>query len=349
MLALVYKSAWDVALEERPIPEIKKDNDVLVRIRATGVCGTDLGIISGKYHAVPSTILGHESAGDVIAVGSAVSSLQPGDRVVIDPTYYCGQCEMCRTGRQNHCTHKSVTETGVSADGTFTDYYVTEDRFLYKLKDHISYEEATLTEPLSCMLTGINQIHLLPNFTTIILGAGPIGILYSYALASKGVTGCLVDISEERLAIADSVAPDRWSVHATLESAIHELAPLKNQVDMIVDTTGVVGTQVLSQLTSGGYLMLVGLRDGTSTFNPKEVVDRSLKIIGSIDSLGTFSTAHYLIEQQIVPAKKIITHSYPLEDYREAFLTLGCNINERTLQPSSQAIKVVLQSNGSGN
>jgi threonine dehydrogenase-like Zn-dependent dehydrogenase len=118
---------------------------------------------------------------------------------------------------------------------------------------------------------------------------------------------------------------------------------------MIVDTTGVVGTQVLSQLTSGGYLMLVGLRDGTSTFNPKEVVDRSLKIIGSIDSLGTFSTAHYLIEQQIVPAKKIITHSYPLEDYREAFLTLGCNINERTLQPSSQAIKVVLQSNGSGN
>lgn len=73
---------------------------------------------------------------------------------------------------------------------------------------------------------------------------------------------------------------------------------------MIVDTTGVVGTEVLSQLASGGYLMLVGLRDGISSFNPKEVVDRSLKIIGSIDSLGTFSTAHYLIEQQIIPAKK---------------------------------------------
>lgn len=98
---------------------------------------------------------------------------------------------------------------------------------MYKLKDHISYEEATLTEPLSCMLTGINQINLLPNFTTVIIGAGPIGILYSYALASKGVTGCLVDISEERLAIADSIAPERWSAHATLESAIHKLAPLK--------------------------------------------------------------------------------------------------------------------------
>ncbi|OMF01364.1 dehydrogenase [Paenibacillus amylolyticus] len=347
MLALVYKSAWDVALEERPVPEITRDNQVLVRIRATGVCGTDLGIVSGKYHAVPSVILGHESAGEVIDVGSAVTTLQPGDRVVIDPTYYCGQCDMCRTGRQNHCTHKSVTETGVSADGTFTDYYVTEDRFLYKLKGHVSYEEATLTEPLSCMLTGINQIHLLPNFRTVILGAGPIGILYSYALASKGVTGCLVDISEERLAIAGSIAPDRWEVHSSFENAIESLSPATQQVDMIVDTTGVVGTQVLSQLASGGYLMLVGLRDGNTSFNPKEVVDRSLKIIGSIDSLGTFATAHYMIEQGIIPAKKIITHSFPLEDYEEAFRTLGCDIQGRTLQASSHAIKVVLQSSGS--
>ncbi len=254
---------------------------------------------------------------------------------------------MCRTGRQNHCTHKSVTETGVSADGTFTDYYVTEDRFLYKLKDHVSYEEATLTEPLSCMLTGINQIHLLPNFRTIILGAGPIGILYSYALASKGVTGCLVDISEERLAIAGSIAPDRWEVHSSFENAIESLSPATQQVDMIVDTTGVVGTQVLSQLASGGYLMLVGLRDGNTSFNPKEVVDRSLKIIGSIDSLGTFATAHYMIEQGIIPAKKIITHSFPLEDYEEAFRTLGCDIQGRTLQASSHAIKVVLQSSSS--
>ncbi|WP_025691193.1 zinc-dependent alcohol dehydrogenase [Paenibacillus zanthoxyli] len=345
MLALVYKSTWDVVLEERPVPALTKDNQVLVRIRATGVCGTDLGIISGKYHAVPSVILGHESAGEVISVGKAVDTLQPGDRVVINPTYYCGHCEMCRTGRENHCTYKSVTETGVSADGTFTDYYITEDRFLYKLKDHISYEEATLTEPLSCILTGINQIHLLPNFRTIILGAGPIGILYSYALASKGVTGCLVDISKDRLAIAGSIAPERWQVHESFETAVQALAPERQQVDLIVDTTGAVGTQVLSNLAHGGYLMLMGLRDGTSTFNPKEMVDRSLKIIGSIDSLGTFATAHYLIEQGIIPGKKIITHTFPLNQYKEAFNALGCDLNERTLNPSSKAIKVILQSN----
>ncbi|MGK9252219.1 zinc-dependent alcohol dehydrogenase [Paenibacillus humicus] len=344
MQALVYSSAWDVALEERPVPAIEKDNQVLVRIKATGVCGTDLGIVSGKYQASSSIILGHESAGEVVLVGKSVTTLMPGDRVVIDPTYYCGQCGMCRTGRQNHCAHKSVTETGVSADGTFTDYYVAEDRFLYKLQDHVSYEEATLTEPLSCILTGINQINLLPSFRTIVLGAGPIGILYSHALASKGVTGSLVDISKERLFKAGSIAPARWEAYDSFQAAVEAADPSGRQVDLIVDTTGVVGTQVISNLANGGYLMLVGLRDGTSTFNPKEIVDRSLKIIGSIDSLGTFSTAHYLIEQRIVPAKEIITHTFPLDRYKEAFHALGCDLNERTLSPSSHAIKVILQS-----
>ncbi|MBJ6360015.1 zinc-binding dehydrogenase [Paenibacillus sp. GCM10012307] len=344
MQALVYKSAWDVALEERPVPEITQDHQVLVRIKATGVCGTDLGIISGKYHAVSSIILGHESAGEVVKVGPAVSTLKPGDRVVIDPTYYCGHCSLCRTGRQNHCIHKAVTETGVSADGTFTDYYMTEERFLYKLKEHVGYEEATLTEPLSCILTGINQIKLLPNFRAIILGAGPIGILYSYALASKGVTGSLVDISSERLALATTIAPERWEAYGSFDAAVQAASSEDQQVDLIVDTTGVVGTQVLSNLAHGGYLMLVGLRDGLSSFNPKEIVDRSLKIIGSIDSLGTFATALYMIEQNIVPAQKIITHTFPLEQYQEAFQALGCNIGERTLNPSSQAIKVILQS-----
>ncbi|MCZ8517876.1 MULTISPECIES: zinc-dependent alcohol dehydrogenase [Paenibacillus] len=346
MLSLVYHSAWDIALEERPVPRIRTDRQVLVRIRATGVCGTDLGIISGKYHAKSSIILGHESAGEVVQVGEAVTVLKPGDRVVIDPTYYCGQCDKCRTGRQNHCIHKGATETGVSSDGTFTDYYVTEDRFLYKLADHTTYEEATLTEPLSCILTGIDQIRLLPNFRTVVLGAGPIGMLYSYALASKGVTGSMVEISEERREIARSIVPQGWDVHHSLEDAVRCHAPVDLQADLIVDTTGLLASPSIAYLANGGYLMLVGLRDGESSFNPKEIVDRSLKIIGSIDSLGTFATAHYLIERGIVPAAKLITHAYPVTDYAEAFRTLGCDLSGRVLQPSSTAIKVVLHSGG---
>ncbi|WP_326055227.1 zinc-dependent alcohol dehydrogenase [Paenibacillus ehimensis] len=344
MLSLVYRSAWDVSLEERPVPDRIKDNQVLVRIRATGICGTDLGIISGKYHAKPSTILGHEPAGEVVRVGPDVSTLRPGDRVVIDPTYYCGQCAMCRTGRQNHCVRKGETETGVSSDGTFTDYYVTEDRFLYKLADHVSYEEATMTEPLSCMLTGIDQMRLLPNFRAVILGAGPIGMLYSYALASKGVSGSIVEISEHRLQIAASVAPERWNVYASMEDALTAMSPDNRQVDIIVDTTGIMATQAIAALAHGGYLMLVGLRDGESTFNPKEIVDRSLKIIGSIDSLGTFATAHYMIERKVVPVGKLITHRFPLTEYQEAFRTLGCDLQKRALTPCSTAVKVILHS-----
>ncbi len=141
MKAIVYNSEWDIKLR-RPVPTITKSNQVLVKIKATGICGTDLGIISGKYQASTSVILGHESAGEVFQVGEEVSNLKIGDRVIIDPTYYCGNCNMCRTGRQNHCEYKGVTETGVSSDGTFTDFYVTEERFLYKLADHVTYEEA---------------------------------------------------------------------------------------------------------------------------------------------------------------------------------------------------------------
>lgn len=343
MKAIVYNSAWNISLEERQMPKITKENQVIVKIKATGVCGTDLGIISGKYHAHSSVILGHESAGEVIQVGNAIDTVKVGDRVVIDPTYYCGNCHMCRTGRQNHCEFKSVTETGVSSDGTFTDFYVTEERFLYKLADHVSYEEATMTEPLSCVLTGINQVKMLPNYKTIVLGSGPMGMLYAHALASKGVTGAIVEISDTRLEYAKDIAPAGWTLHKDLDNTLFQLSPKDRLVDLIVDTTGVMATRSIEALQKGGSLLLVGLRDGLATFNPRYLVDRSITVLGSIDTLGTFSTAHYMIENQIIPTKKLISHVFPIEKFNEALEVLGLDMEKRQLHPSAGAMKVIIQ------
>ncbi|MGX5556813.1 zinc-dependent alcohol dehydrogenase [Bacillus cereus] len=343
MKAIVYNSEWDIKLEERPVPIITKSNQVLVKIKATGICGTDLGIISGKYQASTSVILGHESAGEVFQVGEEVSNLKIGDRVVIDPTYYCGNCNMCRTGRQNHCEYKGVTETGVSSDGTFTDFYVTEERFLYKLADHVTYEEATMTEPLSCVLTGINQVKFLPNYRTIVLGSGPMGMLYAHALASKGILGAIVEISDARLDYASNIAPVGWTLHKYIDEAVNQLSPKEKLVDFIVDTTGVMATKSINVLQKGGSLLLVGLRDGEATFNPKYIVDRSITILGSIDSLGTFSTAHYMIEKQIIPTKKLISHVLPLENFNEALAVLGLDIENKQLLSSAKAMKVIIQ------
>ncbi|MDQ5920095.1 MAG: L-iditol 2-dehydrogenase, partial [Pseudomonadota bacterium] len=144
--ALVYNGSWNINIEQTDMPQID-DYGILVEIQATGICGTDMGIIMGKYSATPKVILGHESSGIVKQVGSKVSKFKENDRVYIDPTFYCGECFMCRTERPNHCELKTVTETGVSAHGTNTKFYVTTERFLYHLPEHVSFEGATLAEP----------------------------------------------------------------------------------------------------------------------------------------------------------------------------------------------------------
>lgn len=341
--AVIYKKPWDISIEESPLPQIRS-NEVLVRIRATGICGTDLGIISGKYKAKTNVILGHESAGEVVDVGSDVKGLVEKDRVVIDPTYYCNNCYMCRIGRQNHCITKTATETGVSKNGTFTQYYITEERFLYKLEDHVSFEEATMTEPLSCVLTALNQIPIKQNFNTVVLGAGPMGLLYSMTLASYGMSGALVEISEERLNLASKIASHNWSVYKNFDDAFRTIKSIDNKIDLIIDTTGALGDKYINKLRNGGIVLLVGLRDGQVTFNPKEIVDRSLTILGSIDSLGTFQTAYDLIKQGTIPVNKIISNVYPLEKFKHALEELGCDLKQKKLFSTAKALKIIIQS-----
>ncbi|MGY0036063.1 alcohol dehydrogenase catalytic domain-containing protein [Pedobacter sp. NJ-S-72] len=122
MKAIVYNGAWDIQIKDKAEPSITAADEVIVEIKATGICGTDLSIISGEYQASPRVIIGHESAGIIVAKGDGVENCTVGQRVIIDPTYYCGYCENCRKGLRNHCLLKSSTEAGVSIDGTFTKY-----------------------------------------------------------------------------------------------------------------------------------------------------------------------------------------------------------------------------------
>jgi threonine dehydrogenase-like Zn-dependent dehydrogenase len=343
MRGLVYRGSWEVAVEDVPEPEPPKGTDVLVRVHATGICGTDIGIVSGAYSARVPVILGHESSGQVVAVGEEVRDLTPGDRVVIDPTYYCGFCLMCRTDRQNHCERKGDTETGVSRDGTFAAYYTTEERFLYRFADDLSYEEAALTEPLSCVLTGVAQLRLRHDLRTIVIGAGPIGILYAHGLALGGIDGVLVEIADARLALAQQAMPARWQTERTIPDALQALRPSTGEADLIVDTTGAAAEQCVSALARRGQLLSVGLRAGNAKIDMLHVADRSLTILGSIDSLGTFSSALRLIERRALPAARIITDQLDLESYSEAFRRVGCDIASRRRSNDARALKMVIR------
>jgi threonine dehydrogenase-like Zn-dependent dehydrogenase len=338
MRALVYEGPWKISLQEWPEPPPPRGLQVLVEIRATGICGTDLGIISGRYSAVVPVVLGHESAGVVVAVGEAVTSLAVGSRVAIDPTFFCGHCRMCRTGRQNHCQQKSSTETGVSRDGTFAPLYLTEERFLYEMEDHVAFEEAALTEPLSCVLTGVQQLRLRSDLRALVLGGGPIGILYAAALGLRGLAGGIVEVSAERRQLAEEALGGRWWTTASLDAAAGG-----EPFDLIVDTTGLLAEPALGGLARGGQLLLVGLRPGRANFNPGLIADRSLSILGSIDSLGTFSEAARLIATGGIPVRRIVTHVFALDEIFEALSWLGCDVPSRRLDNSAKALKAIVR------
>ena len=343
MRGLVFRGSWNVAVESVPEPDAPKGTDVLVRVHATGICGTDIGIVSGAYAAREPVILGHESAGEVVAVGEDVRDLTPGDRVVIDPTYYCGFCLMCRTDRQNHCERKVDTETGVSRDGTFAAYYTTEERFLHRFGSDLSYEEAALTEPLSCVLTGVAQLRLRHDLRTIVIGAGPIGILYAHGLSLSGIDGVLVEVADRRLALAQDAMPARWRTERTLAGALKAMRPCTGEADLIVDTTGAVTEECAAVLARRGQLLSVGLRAGTARIDMLHVADRSLTILGSIDSLGTFSSALRLIERRALPVDRIITDQMDLEHYAEAFRGVGCDIAARRRNNDARSLKTILR------
>lgn len=343
MSAIFYRAVWDVEYTGMLPPTLASSDDVIVQVRATGICGTDIGIISGQYHARSGVVLGHESTGTVVKLGSDVRNLRQGDRVVINPTFYCNDCRMCRTGRSNHCEAKPLTEAGVSADGTFAEYYRTKARFLHPLPSQLSYAAGSLTEPLSCCLTGVDQLRLDSTLRTVVVGSGPMGMLYAWALATRGVSGVVTEISPSRRLVAGPLLPPGWRMAESLASAVEMAGDGEPLIDLVVDTSGASLASALNYLARGGQVLLVGLKAGEQVVHPGTIADRSWSIIGSIDTLGNnFEKALGLLASNEVPGDRLVTHKVPMSGYIEAFGLVGCDLRNKKLGPPDRALKVVL-------
>jgi threonine dehydrogenase-like Zn-dependent dehydrogenase len=339
MKAIVYNGPWDIRVADKEEPAITQADEVIVEIRTTGICGTDLSIVSGEYNARQQVIIGHESAGVVVAKGSAADNVNTGDRVIIDPTYYCGYCAHCRKGLRNHCYMKASTEAGVSIDGTFTRYYKTTRHFIYPLLDEVPFEEGALSEPLSCVLTAIKKLAVTPFQRTAILGGGPIGLLFYMALTAHGITeGIIYESSRNRTRLIEenNVLSPRWQLSAAF-------VPQRNQYDLIIDTTGSLLEKSMQAITEGGKIALIGLRNNQQTINPREIADRSISIIGSIDSMDTFQHAVALINSRELGLEKIITRAYSLDEFPQALSDLGCHLGQKQRNNEISSLKSVIK------
>jgi threonine dehydrogenase-like Zn-dependent dehydrogenase len=322
MKALLFNEKQELAMKDVPVPSLRDENDALIEIKATGICGTDIHIIKKEYNAKPGIILGHESAGIVKQAGAYVKNVKQGDKVILDPTYHCGICAQCQNNKPNHCVEKQFTETGVSYNGTYAKYHVANASFLHSLPENVSFEEGTLAEPLACALNALRQTRIRPEFRVLVIGAGPLGLLFAIAVESMGCEVAIGDINEYRVGKAKELFKE---VQNYGEKDL--LAANSNRAfDLIIDTSGRALEEALKIIGKGGDILLIGLDSSfEAKIKPAYLTDNGIRLIGSIDSNLTFAPAIKMLSQN-KKFKKIITHSYPIEEYQKAFETLGMNL-----------------------
>ncbi|KAI1613999.1 chaperonin 10-like protein [Exophiala viscosa] len=349
--SFVLRAVKDVKLEDIPKPTITDPYDVIVHIGQTGICGSDVhywqrGRI-GDFILESPIVLGHESAGTVVDIGSKVKNLKVGDRVAIEPGVPCRHCDYCRSGSYNLCPDTVFAATPPH-NGTLSKFYKTAADYCYPLADHLTLEDGALCEPVAVAVQVCKVGNVRPGQTVVVFGCGPIGLLVqcvAKAYAAKKVIG--IDMSASRMELAKSVlkcadetfAPPRmpkadgeaydadkeseWS--AKVAAQIKDAFNLGEGPDVVIDATGAqscIQTGV-NLCKKGGTYVQAGMGKENIIFPITTACIRDLTIRGSIRyTAGVYSAAVDLVASGKVDPKVLITHRYSFEKAEEAFETV---------------------------
>jgi threonine dehydrogenase-like Zn-dependent dehydrogenase len=333
--ALVYQGPGSAALQDRPDARLVNGDDVVVEVVGTGVCGTDRKILLGKFPARPGVVLGHESVGVVRRTGPQVRSVAVGDRVVVNPTLYCGWCVPCSRGATNFCRHKAGTEIGVDRDGTYAESVTLPERFVVRVPAGLSYRAAILIEPLACVLNNVEAAAVTFDDTVVVLGAGPIGLLTARVAARRARRVTLAEPDAHRLELA------RAHIGHTVDVAGQDTAEAVLKASdgarpsLVFDTTGAGLDTALRIVDDGGRIVVMGFDDSyTTALRPLRLTNHGIRIVGAGDyRADTFAVAVDLAAELALapapgsaagaPLEELVTHEFPLERYAQAFAALG--------------------------
>lgn len=292
-----------VKFEDRPIPKLQSPYDVLVNVKYTGICGSDVhywvhGAI-GHFIVKDPMVLGHESSGVVSKVGDGVKSLKVGDRVCMEPGVPCRRCIRCKEGKYNLCPDMAFAATP-PIDGTLAKYYTLPEDLCYKLSDSMSLEEGALMEPLGVGVHLVRQAAVKPGETVVIFGAGPVGLLCGAVSRAYGaVKVVMVDMNEERLNFAKKYAATH-TVVAQKEGAqeaaarITEAADLGLGADAIIDATGAEPCiqTAIHAVRAGGTYVQGGMGKSDINFPIMAMCTKELNVKGSFRyGPGDYATA----------------------------------------------------------
>ncbi|MQY26526.1 zinc-dependent alcohol dehydrogenase family protein [Nocardia aurantia] len=319
MRALVIDEPGRYSMQTRPDPT-PEPAEVVVRVEAVGICGTDLHIVAGEFPPAPYPIVpGHEFAGEVVALGPGADTagVRAGDRVAVDPSLFCGRCHYCAIGRGNLCENWGAI--GDTVDGAMAEYVAVPAVNCHRLPGHVSAAHGALVEPLSCAVHGFDLLPRQLGSHYLIYGAGTMGLLMSQlAMAAGAASVSVVDTNAERLTVARTLGAD------AAVTAADELDRPEGW-EIVVDCTGVIAAieDGLSRVRRGGTYQQFGVAPGEAraTVSPFRIYNDEIRIVGSMAVLHSFGRAVDLLGQGVIDAETIITHVFPLTEFDEALHT----------------------------
>jgi len=302
------------------------ETDILVKVAAGSLCGSDVHIYEWTpgYEWLPLPVtLGHEFAGQVVEVGSKVQNVAVGDRITALPLMSCSRCAMCQVGKGDSCTSKIAL--GLTTNGAFAEYVrLTAAANIYKLPQNVSYEAASMCEPLSVALNAVELSSLKPGHTAAVLGPGPIGLLTLQVLRIAGASLIMVagtSADKRRLDVAERLGAD-IVVDVEREDTVSRAMETSGRFDFVFEATGNPKSvpQALSMVRSGGKVILIGIHPGPAEFDPTEVVRGRKSLIGAY-AYGpeTWKRTLALLAAGRLVVEPMITHRIPLLEAREGF------------------------------
>jgi 2-desacetyl-2-hydroxyethyl bacteriochlorophyllide A dehydrogenase len=336
MKAVLYSGDGKLALAEVPRPELRDrlvpkkyreemlalpaEGQVLLKVEAASICGSDLHILEGGHPSAPPVVLGHEYVGRVVEVGGAVTHVREGDRVVVDPNIKCGVCAFCRGGRPNLC--RDFTTLGIFLDGGLAEYNVAPGKQLCVVSESVPLERAMFFEPLSCIVHAMAKVRPTVGERVLIFGGGPIGCLFTLVCRLAGV---------EQIAVVEPSAY-RWP-YAQAAGATAVLEPGQEQdyvadhvpdgFELVIDAAGPpeVVPKAMAVAAAGARILLFGqqTQGALAEIEPALANEKELTILGSYAAGNVMCETVRLLEHPGLTVEKLISHRLPLERALEGF------------------------------
>ena len=333
MKAIRVKVPNEISIDEDPIPKIDEGNEVLIKVKTAGICGSDISIFKGTSPvATYPRVIGHEFAGEVTAIGKDVKNIAVGDHVTVNPVHNCEVCPICRKGRGNVCA--SLKVTGVHLDGGYREYVKVPEKNVFKVSKDIPWDIAAVIEPYTVAAQVVGRGGVEKGDTVLIYGSGQIALTILQVCNIIGAKCIMTDIVDNRLVKAKEFGADHV-INSQKEDAVKKVLELTDGIgaDVSIDAACVGISLKESALATrpAGVVVTMGFHDNTAQITEFIITSRELDVRGTRLNNNKFSQVIEWIESKQLEPSKIIAHHFKFTDIEKAFEQLK-NDPENTMK-----------------